>query len=74
MRPQRATNSKKLLEEIEQDNDERFFFQVEQSCENNRCESEARNFKNILLAMPNVGEDEDFSRIIDTGRNIELST
>lgn len=74
MRPQRATNSKKLPEEIEQDNDEHFFVQVEQSCENNRCELETLNFKAVLLAMPNVGEDEDFSRIIDTGRNIELST
>jgi len=31
------------------------------------------DFKTALLAMPNVGEDTDFEREQDNGRNIELS-
>jgi len=30
------------------------------------------NFKTALLAMPNVGEDTDFEREQDNGRNIEI--
>ena len=31
------------------------------------------DFKTALLAMPNVGEDTDFEREQDNGRNIEIS-
>jgi hypothetical protein len=31
------------------------------------------DFKTVLLAMPNVGEDTDFVRVTDEGRVLELS-
>jgi antitoxin FitA len=31
-----------------------------------------RSFKQVLGAMPDVGDDEDFSRIPDTGRDVAL--
>lgn len=31
-----------------------------------------RSLKEILLAMPNVGEDADFERVQDAGREVEL--
>ncbi len=31
-----------------------------------------RSFKDILLSMPNVGEDADFARNDDLGRSVEL--
>jgi|JFJP01.1.fsa_nt_gi PHD/YefM family antitoxin component YafN of YafNO toxin-antitoxin module len=45
---------------------------VQQLYENN-C-SETLDLKTFLLAMPNVGEDDDFNRMIDARRNVELST
>ncbi len=35
--------------------------------------SQQEDFKTALLAMPNVGEDSDFARMSDNGREIELS-
>ena len=32
----------------------------------------AEDPKAVLLAMPNVGEDEDFARIRDRGRQVDL--
>lgn len=31
-----------------------------------------KSLKDLLLSMPNVGEDSDFSRIADRGRDISL--
>ena len=31
-----------------------------------------RSFKDVLLAMPNVGEDADFARDVDPGRSVEF--
>jgi len=31
-----------------------------------------RSLKEILLAMPDVGEDDDFERVQDAGREVEL--
>jgi plasmid stability protein len=31
-----------------------------------------RSLKEVLLAMPAVGEDSDFERLPDRGRNVEL--
>jgi hypothetical protein len=47
---------------------------LQQPCADGMCESGTLDFKAILLTMPNVGEDEDFGRTMDTGRNVELST
>jgi plasmid stability protein len=35
-------------------------------------EKKRRSVKEVLLAMPAVGEDSDFERIPDRGRDIEL--
>ena len=35
-------------------------------------EEKRRSIKEILLAMPPVGEDSDFERIPDRGRDVEL--
>jgi len=35
--------------------------------------SQQADFKTVLLAMPNVGDDIDFTRVIDYGRELELS-
>ncbi len=35
-------------------------------------EKKRRSVKEILLAMPPVGEDSDFERIPDRGRDVEL--
>jgi plasmid stability protein len=32
----------------------------------------AQSFKDVLLAMPDVGDDDDFVRARDTGRQVEL--
>ena len=32
----------------------------------------SKSIKDILLAMPDVGEDTDFERARDTGREVEL--
>ena len=37
-----------------------------------RPRGEARSFANFLLEMPDVGKDQDFERIRDTGRPVEL--
>ena len=31
-----------------------------------------RSMKDFLLSMPDVGEDADFERVYDTGRELEL--
>ena len=31
-----------------------------------------RSLKELLLSMPDVGEDADFERVRDTGREVEL--
>ncbi len=31
-----------------------------------------RSLKELLLAMPDVGEDSDFERIVDFGREVEF--
>lgn len=33
----------------------------------------ARTFKELLLAMPDVGEDADFARLQDMPREVDLS-
>jgi len=35
-------------------------------------ERSKRSLKELLLAMPDVGEDSDFERDRDTGRSVEL--
>jgi len=35
--------------------------------------TQQEDFKTVLLSMPNVGEDSDFARVIDYGRELELS-
>jgi hypothetical protein len=35
--------------------------------------TQQEDFKAVLLSMPNVGEDSDFARVIDYGRELELS-
>ncbi|MDJ0600407.1 MAG: hypothetical protein QNJ37_16400 [Crocosphaera sp.] len=35
-------------------------------------ETEENSLKELLLAMPNVGEDEDFNRVRDNSREISL--
>lgn len=32
----------------------------------------ARSLKDLLLEMPNVGEDSDFERSLDLGRTVDL--
>ncbi len=31
-----------------------------------------RSIKDVLLSMPDVGEDDDFERVRDTGREVKL--
>lgn len=38
----------------------------------NPVQVEPFDFKTALLAMPNIGEDDDFARVTDMGREIEL--
>lgn len=35
-------------------------------------EQPRRSFKEMLLAMPDAGEDADFERVQDAGREVEL--
>jgi plasmid stability protein len=35
-------------------------------------QKEKMSFHDFLLTMPNVGEDEDFERVKDYGRDVEL--
>ncbi len=39
----------------------------------NTHSSPQTDFKTVLLAMPNVGDDIDFARVIDYGRELKLS-
>ena len=37
-----------------------------------RPEADSKSFDAVLLEMPDVGDDDDFERLRDTGRAVEL--